>query len=657
MFSFLTRLAECNSLTVEALGRYFVLDKDPALLSRKRVTLPIGSAVYILNLAEMLCIPPLQLFLETTVYPGTAPLQTPEKQSHVINYAFRKNGFRFPNLIGHPQSDVEDLKFCPVCMQEDIHEYGYSWLRREHHMPRVTACCRHGVKLVTLEHDHLHPSNHFNFPNAKAEPADYIEVEYARFASDFLSAGFDLNRSTSRKLILQNLNKKSSSSIFGHDITSLLNEEPEDFFSEIRKGRRQIDDWKILAGLFAAFGNVSGITDMTDKETSEQFFSCLDGYTLSGKYSGTCVTLQKQNDEMPFVVTPLGFVSGWRSPDEDPDSEQEKFAQLVHIRENGEYEPIDKLDCTADRIRFVHKKCGQIVTASPKDVIEYGLCCSCQEKNIQNLNFTREKVEVNGKFELLSVSKTKVLTIKALDCGHIFNVGYTAWCKLQECRICNLEKSLSSQFRYKAADGNPVYDPGSAFEKEVLALVGDEYEVTGVYKNSNTPVSILHKKCGCIKEFVPVHFLHGARCKCEKSLIPNGDEFVEYVKIRSCGLYEIVGTDFSKRYLVMNTKSGEIKAMCKAYIVQELERPTLSPVLPVESKGEYGDPFARRLYRVIDVISSYYNTGQIFTAKDLRTTGLSERKLIPIIRKLRKEGVIEKVKGTSSDYRYTGGES
>ena len=53
--------------------------------------------------------------------------------------------------------------------------------------------------------------------------------------------------------------------------------------------------------------------------------------------------------------------------------------------------------------------------------------------------------------------------------------------------------------------------------------------------------------------------------------------------------------DTIKRYVIHNTATGEIKAMNKAFIVQELERPTSSSVLPLPAKGEYGDPFSVRL--------------------------------------------------------------
>ena len=113
--------------------------------------------------------------------------------------------------------------------------------------------------------------------------------------------------------------------------------------------------------------------------------------------------------------------------------------------------------------------------------------------------------------------------------------------------------------------------------------------------------------------------------------------------------------DAIKRYLVRNTVTGEVKAMDKAYIVQEIERPTPSSVLPVPVKGEYGDPFNARLSKVLTAISADYSVGQIFDIKDLQNTGLSCRKLIPVVKTLRKEGFIEKLKGSSGKYRYTGG--
>lgn len=651
LYSYMVRVADWNSLTIDELGRYFILDKDPGMAVRKKVVLPIGSTVFIPKLADILGVPPLGFFLETTVYPGIAPLQLPEKQSRVINCAFRKGSFRYPNLIGHPQSDVEGLNYCPICRDEDIRKYGFSWLRREHHLPRVSACCRHGSMLFPLKHDPLHLYNHLLLTSAKPVAAEKIDIEYARFASDFLDARFDLNRILTRRLILQNL--KENKSLRGID--RILGKTPDAFFAEIRKGRKQIEDWKILAGLFAIFHDVSNIPKVTDTNCSALFYSLIDGYELLSEYSDICVEMRKYGENETFVVSPNGFITGWRSPSEDPENEQEKFIQLFRNLQNDEYEPVDSLDCASGSVRFVHKKCGQIITMRPKDIVDFGLQCSCQKRSILNMNFTREKVEYSGKFKLLSVSENKVLTVMALECGHIFEVGYDSWCKLPECRICSQERMQSTQFRYKSAVDDMLYSPQKAFEKEVYAVSGEDYEVIGKYRNANSPISILHRKCGRTKDYVPVHFLHGSRCGCEKNWIPNGSEFNDYVRCRSCGLYEITGMDAIKRYLVRNTVTGEVKAMDKAYIVQEIERPTPSSVLPVPVKGEYGDPFNARLSKVLTAISADYSVGQIFDIKDLQNTGLSCRKLIPVVKTLRKEGFIEKLKGSSGKYRYTGG--
>ena len=452
-------------------------------------------------------------------------------------------------------------------------------------------------------------------------------------------------------LILQNL--KENKSLRGID--RILGKTPDAFFAEIRKGRKQIEDWKILAGLFAIFHHVSNIPKVTDTNCSALFYSLIDGYELLSEYSDICVEMRKYGENETFVVSPNGFITGWRSPSEDQESEQEKFIQLFRNLQNDEFEPIDSLDCVSGSVRFIHKSCNQTITMTPKDILDLGLQCPCQKKSILNMKFSREKVEHSGKYKLLAINENKVLTVMALECGHVFDVGYDAWYKLPGCRICGQIRMMATQFRYKSAVDDVVYSSEKAFRAEVYAVAGEDYEVIGKYRNANSPISILHRKCGRTKDYVPVHFLHGSRCGCEKNWIPNGSEFNDYVRCRSCGLYEIAGMDAVKRYLVRNTVTGEVKAMDKAYIVQEIERPTPSSVLPVPVKGEYGDPFNARLSKVLTAISADYSVGQIFDIKDLQNTGLSYRKLIPVVKTLRKEGFIEKLKGSSGKYRYTGG--
>ena len=302
-------------------------------------------------------------------------------------------------------------------------------------------------------------------------------------------------------------------------------------------------------------------------------------------------------------------------------------------------------------MRFLHKSCGETIIASARKAAEHGLTCPCQDKTFLNEEFARKKVEEAGNYELISVNN-KVLTIRSLDCGHIFDVDSALWTRKPGCRVCFAERHNDTVFKYRSSADDGSYNSAEAFKREVASVAGNAYVVTGEYVNATEPISILHKTCGHTKSYLPVSFLHGARCGCEK-FQPRGNEFIEYVKLRSCGRYEVCGTNSAKQYLIRDTITGEVKAMTRCYIIQELERP-LSLVLPLEKKGQMLDPTQMYLDIAMDYLS--YNTEEdgIFDRKTLHIPGLSERKLISVISMLKEQGIIVKVGGVNSLYRFYG---
>jgi hypothetical protein len=80
------------------------------------------------------------------------------------------------------------------------------------------------------------------------------------------------------------------------------------------------------------------------------------------------------------------------------------------------------------------------------------------------------------------------------------------------------------------------------FVKQVYSLVGKEYEVIGIYKNSKTKIKILHRTCGKIFEISPNNFINGYRCsKCATRVLRNDDEFKTEINTLTNGEYVVLG--------------------------------------------------------------------------------------------------------------------
>jgi len=325
LYSYISRIADENGMNVDGFSSLYVDNMAPGKDPEDGfLQLPIGSSIYIPKIAAICHEDPLDFFFKTTIYPGTAPLLTPARQIGIINTAFR-NVYRYPHLIGSYHSDVRDLKYCPVCRQNDLNKLGYSWLRRRHHMPGVSACCDHGVMLENVIRKVRADGTELIYPVTETKMADDIEVCYARFARDFLNAGLDLNSATS---ILHFIRADKLRQI--GKISNVLDQvQKEKFLDEKRRKDKSFQEAKLLVWLFTVYEEVENISCDRDIYFYNRFMSALDGYELLSDYNSTGLRMRKIGEADAFVTTVHGFLLGWRSPSEDICCEEEKFSIMA----------------------------------------------------------------------------------------------------------------------------------------------------------------------------------------------------------------------------------------------------------------------------------------------------------------------------------------
>lgn len=554
LYSYIVRLADANGFSLNEFAIDYIYPdhvekaRNPHLLT--------GNMIYMPKIADILEQDPLDLYLKATTYPFIAPLLTPGRQIKFINMAFRKNIWKYPHMIERAPY-VGSFRYCPLCMEEDIREKNFTWLRRTHNLLGVTACHKHKVLLIETKNAENFLTTSVSQSENEFSIANETEIYYAGFANDFLYSRFDTDRNMLITSILTALVKTKGMDIHGEMDMSYVRE-------SIRKSKHEIGINNLFRWLFEIFHEVSNIPIKRNDDLHRRFMDSLNGYKLLSEYYGPGIKLQKLGEKTPFVTTPYAFLAGWRSPKEDYDDEQKNFVRIVRCIRNNEYVPVDHFIGMGVSIRFRHRLCGKIVKMRPVDLIEKGANCSCMLNYVEN-NAYRESP---GSYTVLSVDKDgndRTATIRMHNCGHVFTVPIRSWFLSTRCRVCGMEKYITRE---------------EAFKRNVDALVGDEYEVIGEYVNRDTPVEIKHMKCGKITSFTPDQFLRGKRCDCEKNSYPTGEDFLKFVQEKSKGLYEISGKDQKSNYFIRNVKSGKRRRMSKQLIIQELSRPTSSPILP-----------------------------------------------------------------------------
>lgn len=79
----------------------------------------------------------------------------------------KKGESHFPPKICQGAQKIETLKFCPLCLKEDIKTYGESYWHLKHQIPLVTTCYKHECRLIAKHFSNAHGRYNFWYPNEK----------------------------------------------------------------------------------------------------------------------------------------------------------------------------------------------------------------------------------------------------------------------------------------------------------------------------------------------------------------------------------------------------------------------------------------------------------------------------------------------------------
>lgn len=92
-----------------------------------------------------------KVLLEHTLMPYYLRFHSPEKkQSMFSNLLVGRSGGLTSIQIQTPEGK-QGLKFCPICRAEDTEQYGEPYWHREHQIPLMPLCPKHGCRLRLVE--------------------------------------------------------------------------------------------------------------------------------------------------------------------------------------------------------------------------------------------------------------------------------------------------------------------------------------------------------------------------------------------------------------------------------------------------------------------------------------------------------------------------
>ena len=84
----------------------------------------------------------LSFYSKTSLFHGIAPLALRSRMSHYVGLLSKYRNHS--KILSHAELMVQELHFCPECMQEEKIKHGFFYYHRAHQMPGVTVCHLHG---------------------------------------------------------------------------------------------------------------------------------------------------------------------------------------------------------------------------------------------------------------------------------------------------------------------------------------------------------------------------------------------------------------------------------------------------------------------------------------------------------------------------------
>jgi DNA-binding CsgD family transcriptional regulator/transposase len=149
-----------------------------------------------------------------TIYPYHRPFLTIERHEAVHQILLRGGGKGLKTLLGRVANRFganPPLRYCAVCIEEDLSRHGVPYWKRMHQLPGVTSCATHGINLVV----HLWTSTSPDRQRLLSVPllptlrstrvrSSQRQIWFAELSRDLLHAGLPVLRLQQRQLAYEN---------------------------------------------------------------------------------------------------------------------------------------------------------------------------------------------------------------------------------------------------------------------------------------------------------------------------------------------------------------------------------------------------------------------------------------------------------------------
>lgn len=495
-------------------------------------------------------------YLNTTTAPFELMFMTPGAQMRYLNNVFFQR-----DALNPPANQLfQTVRICEECMNEDIAIYGEPYLHRSHQLTGTRLCHRHH----TLLKEYIGLPGHACEYNSE----DYKTIETnASFSSlklyvQYVNVLFESCKGTNSKNIRSLLSEEMQKRGYTNKGFQMLKEDFNDWFGkDLFTG--DLQNYVKITMPSAEYGNVQSVITMLMFlfPDPNEFLYLLEDKPLIDTYA--CDKCGHH-----FVASTLAMDYGWGCPlCDQKESPEKRYKYIISTISNNKYEALG-FNGINKPAPLIHKVCGKELRMIPRKFIFQGTRCLCEQQI--PIEEVKSVVEVSGDFELVEFHGAyKPIKILHKVCGRVFTCSYKKFKESSYCRICNPKVSTKEQL-----------------EDLIKNLVGDEYTLIE-FTSTKKPFILRHNDCGFEQSYGTKAFTNGMRCnKCQSRIDQEGLDKV--LNGLSDGRYTLVIQKTRIRGVLDIIDNKEIR-MSATKILQEIMRPTPSPVLPHLSKTKKVD--------------------------------------------------------------------
>lgn len=600
--------------------------------------------------------PMADLYLQTSCYAGLAPFLASGQQSKRLNLSFRRT-YGKPEFTPKVTPLTRDLRLCERCRSEELEDKGFWYYHRAHQLPGVKVCKKHACMLMVYNGKQGHEfDDDAPFEMEEANASGDIMLRYAAFCKDILRSAPDTDLSGTKQVIKEALRRLGygdrgtdyatlKSDIERREMTQMFPVDMEHYM-KIGLASPYPSIEQTMALVFFLFDSAQDFVQRLPQPDAARFWERIGegGYELVGSFRSNLIQLRHECGT-EFCTTADGFASGWSCPRCDAErTNQEIFDDLIAHAGDNKYSTRGKFRGFDSEVSLRHHECGRETAITPRAFLFEGTRCTCRRQ--QKKEALLQKVNIVGGFELVTYnSHNEHLTIKHLGCGNAFDCNYDHFMADMRCPHC--ESGVKAGLR-------PPID-AAVLRRRMADIVGDEYTLETTEIQDDTPVAIRHNKCGRSQEYSRGKFLMGRRCSHCRTPITMEAKY-ELIPYLSNGEYVVLSIADDRMCRLRNLVDGSEYDMDFDYVVQELTRPTKSPILPCREPNRDLQGFvpttAGYFERLLAHLRATYKKDDVLFMEDFETFGADHLQMKRVAKKLVDRNIVERI--YPGIYKWTG---